>query len=250
MHRRPRDTFGGVATTTLKLPQDTRARLTTVFMKLLMATTGALFVLYVLMHMYGNLKAFGGQASFDGYAAGLRTLFEPILPYSGFLWLFRALLIVALFVHAYAAFWLWARARGARTNRYAVRSAAKGAGRSLWMRWGGVALLLFLAFHLVQFTVPKVNFNSAVPDSRIGDSPYLLLVASFQLWWVLLLYVAAMVALGLHLFHGVWSATQTLGWANSERSRSIAKATAHVVAAVVVVGFLLPPLAIATGILK
>lgn len=239
-----------MATTTLNLPQDTRARLTTVFMKFLMAATGALFVFYVLLHMYGNLKAFGGQASFDSYATALRELLVPLLPYSGFLWLFRAALVASLLVHAYAAFWLWARARGARTNRYAVRSAAKGASRSLWMRWGGVALLLFLAFHLVQFTVPKVNFNSAVPESRIGDSPYQLLVASFQLWWVLLLYVAAMVALGLHLFHGVWSASQTLGWVNSARSRRVAKATAHVVAVVVVVGFLLPPLAISVGILK
>lgn len=225
-------------------------RRTTVFMKFLMATTGALFVLYVLLHMYGNLKALGGQASFDGYATALRELLVPLLPHSGFLWLFRAALIVGLFVHAYAAFWLWARARGARSDRYAVRSAAKGASRSLWMRWGGVALLLFLAFHLVQFTMPKVNFNPAVPDSRIGDSPYLLLVASFQLWWVVLLYAAAMVALGLHLFHGVWSATQTLGWANSARSRRVAKSTAHVVAAVTVVGFLLPPLAIFAGIVK
>ncbi len=69
-------------------------------------------------------------------------------------------------------------------------------------------------------------------------------MASFQLWWVVLIYVAAMAALGLHLFHGVWSGAQTLGWTNSAHSRRVAKATAHVVAAVIVVGFILPPLAI------
>ena len=219
-------------------------------MKILMAASGALFVFYVLLHMYGNLKLLSGQAAFDDYAAHLREILTPILPHSGFLWLFRALLIVALAVHAYAAFFLWARARGARTNRYAVRSAAKGAARSRWMRWGGVALLLFLIFHLVQFTVPKVNVNASVPNSRIGDSAYLLVVASFQLWWVVLIYAAAMVALALHLFHGVWSGAQNLGWTNSAASRRTAKTTAHVVAAVVVIGFLLPPLAILFGLVK
>ncbi len=238
-----------VASTTL-LTVETRARRTTVFMKILMAITGALFVLYVLVHMYGNLKLFAGQAAFDEYAAHLREIFMPILPYAGFLWILRVLLVISLAVHAYAAFFLWSRARGARADRYAARTAAKGAARSAWMRWGGVALLLFVIFHLVQFTIPKVNFNSAVSTATIGDSPYRLVVASFQLWWVVLIYVAAMAALALHLFHGVWSGAQTLGWANSTHSRRMAKATAHVVAAVIVVGFILPPLAILAGLVK
>ncbi len=238
-----------MATTTL-LTVETRARRTTVFMKILMAITGALFVLYVLVHMYGNLKLFAGQAAFDEYAAHLREILVPILPPSGFLWILRVLLIISLAVHAYAAFFLWARARGARMNRYAARTAAKGAARSAWMRWGGVALLLFVIFHLVQFTIPKVNFNGAVSTASIGDSAYRLVVASFQLWWVVLIYVAAMAALALHLFHGVWSGAQTLGWANSAHSRRVAKATAHVVAAVIVVGFILPPLAILAGLVK
>ena len=71
-------------------------------MKFLMAVTGALFVLFVLMHMYGNLKILWGTEAFDEYAEHLRTLLTPILPYSGFLWLFRAVLVLALLVHAYA----------------------------------------------------------------------------------------------------------------------------------------------------
>ncbi|MEI2766797.1 MAG: succinate dehydrogenase cytochrome b subunit [Dermatophilaceae bacterium] len=238
-----------MATTTL-LQGPTRARRTTVWMKILMASTGALFVFYVLMHMYGNLKLFFGQAAFDEYAHHLREILTPILPYEGFLWLFRALMIVALGLHAYAAFTLWVRANGARPQRYAVRSAAKGASRSTWMRWGGVALLLFVVFHLVQFTISKLNFNPNVTAAKIGTSPYQLVVASFQLWWVVLIYVLALIALGLHLFHGVWSGAQTLGWTTSPGARAIAKLTAHLVAGVVVVGFALPPLAILAGIVK
>jgi succinate dehydrogenase / fumarate reductase, cytochrome b subunit len=219
-------------------------------MKLIMASTGALFVFYVLAHMYGNLKIFGGQSTFDTYAHHLRTIGEPILPYAGFLWVFRALLIVSLLAHAYSAFYLWSKANGARQNRYAVRMAGMTAWRAKWMRWGGVALLAFLIFHLVEFTTNKVNFNASVSDASIDGSPYRLVVASFQLWWVVIIYLIALAALGLHLHHGVWSASQTLGWTTSPAARARAKATAVVISVVVVVGFALPPLAVLFGIVK
>jgi succinate dehydrogenase / fumarate reductase cytochrome b subunit len=219
-------------------------------MKLVMAVSGALFVFYVLAHMYGNLKVFGGQSAFDEYAHHLRTLGQPILPYKGFLWLFRLLLIVSVVAHIYSAFYLWRKANGARSTRYAVRQAGGAAWRSKAMRWGGVALLAFLVFHLVQFTIAKINFNGAVASSAIGDSPYKLVVASFQLWWVVLIYLVALAALGLHLHHGVWSASQTLGWTTSPQARRVAKGTATAIAAVVTVGFALPPLFILFGAVK
>lgn len=238
-----------VAPSTLT-PAQVSARRTTVALKILMAVTGAFFVFYVLAHMYGNLKVFGGQAAFDDYAHHLRTLGEPILPYSGFLWLFRMALLAALLGHAYSAFALWNRAGKARSQRYAVRAAGLAAWRSSAMRWGGVALLLFLVFHLVQFTVPKVNFNSSVSEATIGTSPYQLVVASFALWWVVLIYLLALIALALHLHHGVWSAAQTLGWTGSPASRERAKLFATFLAALVAVGFALPPLAILFGFVK
>ena len=85
---------------------------------------------------------------------------------------------------------------------------------------------------------------------RDRGSTGLLVIASFQLWWVVLIYAIAMVALGMHLFHGVWSGAQTLGWTNTAVSRRLAHTTAHVIAGVVVIGFLLPPLAILFGLVK
>jgi succinate dehydrogenase / fumarate reductase cytochrome b subunit len=220
------------------------ARRTTIAMKLVMAVSGALFVFYVIAHMYGNLKVFGGQQAFDDYSEHLRSLGEPILPYSGFLWVMRLLLVVALIAHVYAAFYLWSRAQGARNTRYAVKKAAAATVSSRFMRWGGVALLLFLVFHLLQFTTNTIRAN--------GDfaSPYQRVVAGFQVWWVVLLYVAAMVALGMHLRHGIWSAAQTLGWTSSARARNSANALAILVAVVVVAGFLLPPLSVLVGFVK
>jgi succinate dehydrogenase / fumarate reductase cytochrome b subunit len=244
-----RDTVSSVATQTLN-PALIKARRTTVAMKLVMAVTGALFVFYVLAHMYGNLKIFAGQSAFDEYAHHLRTIGEPILPYKGFLWLFRAALILSLVGHAWSAFYLWRKANTARSTRYAVRLAGATAWRSKAMRWGGVALLAFLVFHLVQFTTNKVNFNSSVSAAEIGDSPYRLVVASFQLWWIVAIYLVALAALGLHLHHGVWSAAQTLGWTTSPAARARAKAVAVLIAAVTIVGFALPPLSILFGIVE
>ncbi len=236
-----------MATKTL-LQGETKARATTVFMKSLMAVTGALFVFFVLMHMYGNLKILWGRAAFDEYAEHLRTMLTPILPHRGFLTLFEVVLVVALVLHAYSAFYLWSKAHGARTNRYAVKIASGKAARSKMMRWGGVALLAFVIFHLIQFTIAQVNFNSAV---RVDPtSPGDLLIAAFKLWWVVLIYVIAMVALGLHLFHGVWSMAQTLGWASSASRRKTWQAIAHTVAGVTIIGFLVPPFAILFGLVK
>jgi succinate dehydrogenase / fumarate reductase cytochrome b subunit len=215
-------------------------------MKLLMAVSGALFVFYVLLHMYGNLKIFGGVEAFDEYALHLRTLLTPILPFGGFLWLFRALLVVALVVHAYAAFWLWSRANGARSTRYVAKAAARATVRSRMMRWGGIALVLFLVWHLLQFTILKFNVGSRAA----GESAGALVISSFQVWWVVVLYLLALVALGMHLWHGVWSAAQTLGWTSTATARRNAKATGAVISLVTTIGFALPPLAILFGIVK
>lgn len=219
------------------------------FLKLLMALSGALFVFYVLMHMYGNLKILWGEEPFNDYAHSLRTLLMPILPEGGFLWLFRLLLIVAVIAHIYSAFRLWARANNARPDRYAAARAAKAGMRSKMMRWGGVALLLFLIWHLLQFTIVKFNVNGDVSNTVVEDNPYQLVHAAFSVWWVVLIYVLAMIALAMHLFHGVWSMAQTLGWTQTASARRTWKAIANVIAAVVTIGFIIPPIAIIAGLL-
>ena len=90
-----------------------------------MALTGLIFIGYLALHMYGNLKVFGGREAFDTYASTCARFGEPILPYAGLLWIIRVVLILALVVHVYAAFELWARAAtapGARSTRSRRRS--------------------------------------------------------------------------------------------------------------------------------
>lgn len=235
-----------MANTTLSQRPNTASR-TTVFLKLLMASSGAVFVLYVLLHMYGNLKVLSGEQPFNEYAESLRTLLMPILPYAGLLWILRVVLIVAVLAHIYAAFKLWARANNARPTRYAVAKAATAGLKSKMMRWGGVAILVFVVWHLLQFTIVKFNVNGDVDSAAVENNPYQLLYSSFEVWWVVLIYLIGMIALAMHLFHGVYSMAQTLSWTNTKRSHDTWKAIAIVIALVVGVGFIIPPLAIAFG---
>lgn len=209
-----------------------------------MAGTGLVFVGFVLLHMYGNLKLLAGEEAYNTYAEHLRTFGEPILPYGGLLWILRVVLIVCLVGHLYAAFTLWARAGNARRTRYA---AARSAMRTAWMRWGGVALLLFIIWHLLQFTIVKISVNPDAQGVDVIENPYRLVVSTFQVPWMTIIYVLAMVALALHLAHGTYSAQQTLGWTSSASAHRRAKVIGYGLAAVIAVGFIIPPLAILFG---
>jgi succinate dehydrogenase cytochrome b subunit len=220
----------------------------TVVLKASMAVSGLIMVLWLLLHMYGNLKAFSGRAAFDGYADHLRTIGEPFLPYAGALWIVRVVLIAAVAVHIYAAMTLWKRARGVTNRRggwrYESNRARKGVQRtyaSFTMRWGGVVIVLFVVYHLLHMT------SNTIHPGGPSDSPYERLVVGFELWWVTLSYTVAMIALGFHLRHGFWSALADLGANTSVIRRRNLNIAAIVVALVITVGFLLPPFAIFFG---
>jgi succinate dehydrogenase / fumarate reductase, cytochrome b subunit len=211
-----------------------------------MAVTGLILISYLLAHMYGNLKAFSGPEAFNEYAHHLRTLGEPILPYSGALWLIRVVLIISVIGHMYAAFTLWSRARKARggLRRYHSNKARLGVQRtyaSFTLRWGGVVILLFVIYHLLHLT-----WNIVHPGGAAAE-PYDRLVNGFQIWSVVLAYTVAVIAVGLHVRHGTWSALTTLGANTSSLARRRLNVLAYAVAGLLTVGFLLPPFAILFG---
>ncbi len=229
------------------LVKGARATSTTVFLKILMAASGLAFIGFVLGHMYGNLKAFSGEEKFNEYAEHLRELGEPMLPYEGFLWIMRVGLIIALIVHVACAASLWRRAKKARPIQYQVKKHTGAIFASRLMRWGGVTLLVFIVWHLLNFTIGKVNVNNPGENE---NNPYLLLVDTFDVWWMTLIYLVAMAMLGAHLHHGFWSATQTLGLTGSVRTRVLAKRTAFTLAVVISGGFSLVPISVVLGIIE
>ncbi len=227
------------------LVKGARAARSTIALKLLMAVSGLVFIGFVLVHMYGNLQAFAGHDAYNEYAEHLREIGEPMLPHAGLLWIIRVGLVASLLVHVYSAVVLWRRAGRARSVQYQVKKNSSSSISSRWMRWGGVTLLLFLVWHLLNFTIGKIN----VAGGPTND-PYDLLVDSFEVWWLTLLYLVAMVALGLHLHHGVWSAAQTLGLTNNARARTNAKALGAITALVIAGGFSVVPIFVLAGVIS
>jgi len=229
-------------TTTLAGPPIHR---TSVGKKMLMAASGLVILLWLIGHMLGNLKVWLNQREFDSYAEFLRRLGEPIFPHSIVLWLIRAVLTAAFVVHVYLAIDLSLRNRRARPVRY-VRTARVDADvPAVTMRWGGLALGLFVIFHLANFTWGTIH-----PGYRfVRGSVYANVVGNFQQWWLVAIYVAAMVALALHTYHGTWSIFQTFGL-NSRRWDRLIRRSAGTLAVVMFVGFVSVPVGVLAGAIK
>ncbi|HEX9856290.1 MAG TPA: succinate dehydrogenase cytochrome b subunit [Acidimicrobiia bacterium] len=215
--------------------------------KYAMAVSGVLGLMFLVAHMVGNLHAFEGMEQLNAYGEGLRDIGEPLFPRTLILWVFlRIPLILALVVHVHAA---WAltrtnqRARG--SERYTGERdylAANYASRT--MRWSGVIVLLFLAWHLADLTwgVSAVN-----PGFERGDV-YGNLVASLERWWVALIYVVAQAALALHVWHGAWSMFQSLG-INNERFNRFRRTLATALTILIIAGFVAIPVAVQIGVM-
>jgi succinate dehydrogenase / fumarate reductase cytochrome b subunit len=214
-------------------------------LKAVMAATGIVLVLFLIAHMLGNLKVFAGATSFDHYAHWLREIGTPLLPGTWYLWIQRTVLLVALVGHIWAATVLALRARSARPVRYAHRPRVQGSYAARTMRWGGVIILLFVIYHLLDLSTGTLN--------PVGDpsTPYRNVAADFALdrWYVTLFYTLAIVALGFHLRHGVYSALRSLGQ-QSPRGERTARAGALGFAVVLCAGYLLVPFAVLTGLVR
>jgi succinate dehydrogenase / fumarate reductase, cytochrome b subunit len=216
---------------------------TSVGKKSVIAVTGIVFLLYVIAHMIGNLKVFFGIQTFDAYSQHLREIGEAIFGYEGVLWGIRAVLVASVVLHMWAAFSLWYQAKKARPIGYQHRQRWEGSYAARTMRWGGVIIALFVIWHILDLTTGTVNPLGG------DESAYLKLVASFDRWYVALFYILAVVALGLHIRHGLWSAIQTFG-ANSALKQNALKTFAFVVAAVITIGFAIVPLSVMTGLVR
>jgi len=206
-----------------------------------MALTGAVLLLYLVVHMVGNLKIFFGEQALNTYAHWLRLIGEPALPGEGMLWIVRTVLLMSVVAHIVVATVLARRARAARPVRYVHRRPVTTSYASRTMRWGGVIILLFVIYHILDLTTGTVNPNG-VPG-EVYDN----VVADFSRWYITLAYTVAMIAVGLHVRHGAWSALQTLGRSSGPDQKRY-KAVALVFAVVLTAGFLAVPFAVQLGL--
>ncbi len=167
------------------------------------------------------------------------------MPAGTFIWVFRAVLLLAIVAHMYSAWVLTQRAHGARSTKYVNDKRIQQTYAARTMRWGGVILAGFLVFHLLQFTA-KVATTGFDADAE----PYDMVIASFSQWWVVLAYAIWVLVVASHVRHGVWSALTTLGANTSPRARSVLNGLAWVIAVLLYVGFMIMPVAVLFGAVK
>ncbi|WP_330241836.1 succinate dehydrogenase [Streptomyces sp. NBC_00525] len=233
-----------LATRTDRRPSMTRTLWgSTVGKKAIMAVSGLVMLLYLVAHMFGNLKIFFGSDEFNGYARWLRTMGAPVLHHEWALWIVRVVLLAAVVLHAVSAYQLSRRDLRARPERY-VHRRPRASYATRTMRYGGVILGLFIVWHILDLTTGTVHSGGF----RSGH-PYQNVIDTFSTWYGNVIYIVAMLALGLHIRHGFWSAAQTLGAGRASRDR-VLKTLADVLALVLTAGFVSVPVAVMTGVVS
>lgn len=204
--------------------------------KVVMGVTGLIGVGFVILHAAGNLLIFRGPGAINAYSHFLKSTGE-------LLWLVRIILIVAVILHVIAAVQLARLSRAARPIAYTKHEPQAATIASRTMRWGGALLLVFIVLHILHFTTgtirPAGTFSS--------EDVYANMVTSFRIWWVALFYVIAMVALGLHLFHGAWSSVRSLG-VSPRSPRPLRHRLSLLIAVFVWAAFTSIPLAVFAGL--
>ncbi|MFF4873166.1 succinate dehydrogenase cytochrome b subunit [Streptomyces sp. NPDC090109] len=211
--------------------------------KTVMAVSGLIMLGYLVAHVAGNLKVFFGPEEFNEYAHWLRVMGAPLLHHEWALWIVRIVLLAAVGAHAVSAYQLSRRDIKARPTAYAHRrKRASYATRT--MRWGGIILALFIVWHVLDLTTGTVH-TGGFEEGK----PYQNVVDTFSTWYGNVIYLVAMLAVGLHVRHGFWSAAQTLGVGNARRERLL-RALANGLAIVLTAGFVSVPVAVMTGVVS
>ncbi len=211
--------------------------------KIVMAVTGSALVLFVLVHMVGNLKIFSGPTEINDYSRFLRTVAYPEFGNGQLLWIVRFVLLACVLLHIVSAVQLTRMNWRARPVGYRERKDIETSWGARTMRWGGLLVAVFIVFHIMHFTLGVVGFR---PGQFEHLAVYQNVVAGFVMWPIALFYIVAMGALCLHLDHGIWSAFQTLGWSTADNTRSL-RIFSRIAALVIFAGFVSVPVAVWAG---
>ncbi len=212
--------------------------------KLVMAVTGAMLFLYVLGHLAGNLQVFlpphNGVYAINTYAEFLHS--NPKL-----LWVARVVLIAAVVAHIWSSLLLWLQKRRARPDGYVKKDDVGVTYASRTMIWSGPIIAAFVVFHILHLTTGSVGLGFKDPSLGAGGEEQIYafqnLVAGFRMWPVALAYIVAVSLLGLHLYHGIWSMFQSVGYYTT-RIRQASK----ILAVLIALGYISIPVAILSGL--
>lgn len=210
--------------------------------KLITGITGLGLVLFIIVHLLGNLSYFGGPEAINTYSHTLHEL-------GGLLWAARIGLLVFFLFHVYLGISIWLEKRRARPVGYKSYNSRGVPSRQSWssrsMIITGVVLLVFVVFHLNTFAFH--DFQTTVINGVEMHDVHARLTEVFQHEVYTISYVLTMVLLGMHLRHGVWSSFQSLGWM-SRNSNPVVYSIAYILGLIIAVGFIGLPVSIYFGL--
>ena len=210
----------------------------TVGKKIVMAITGAILFVFVIGHLLGNLQVYEGQAKLNAYGAFLHNIGE-------ILWPVRIILLICVTLHIIATVQLALLKKRARPIGYSRKQAIASSYASRTMYWSGPIVLAFIIFHLLHLTAGYIHPGAAYIEGDVYHN----VVSGFQVWWVSLSYIVAIVLLGLHLRHGLWSMFQSVGILQQQHTATL-KWAAMIIALLIVLGYISIPISVLLGLVK
>jgi len=211
---------------------------TTIGKKVIMAVSGFILFGFVVGHLLGNLQMFLPPEKINHYSAALKSL--PVL-----LWGTRITLLVAVGLHIWSSFQLWLLQREARPIQYVKKANSHSTYASRTMYWSGPIIAAFVIFHLLQFTFGVVHPRAPFDEHNVYNN----VVTGFRFWPVSIFYIIAMTMLCYHLYHGLWSMFQSLGFSHPVYTPWLQRA-AKVLAILIAAGYISIPVAVLAGLLK
>ncbi len=212
---------------------------TSVGKKAALAVSGVILFGFVVGHMLGNLQVLLGPEVFNAYAAGIKH--NAIL-----LWGTRSVLIVALLTHVWLVLELYGKSIAARPIAYKVKKNIATSYAAVMMKYTGPLLLAYIVFHLAHFTFPGTSLGDY---DHVPEDVYANFVNAFSIPWVVALYVIANLMLSMHLYHGVFSMLQSLGF-NHPRYNKRLTYFSRGLAFLVTAGNVFLPLTVFLGLVK
>ncbi len=218
----------------------------TVGRKVLMAVTGLLLVMFITVHLLGNTTVYWGQNGINAYAEHLHSL-GPLV------WVFRLIMFALFAVHITFGIKLYTENRKANPEEYAIQKTLTTTFSAKTMIYTGLIILVFLIYHLMHFTMhitnPEISASNLPLDAAMRPDVFTMVVLSFQKFFIAAVYIIAMVALALHLAHGISSWVQTFGLSVRD-SQDKVRLVGKFLAIVFGVGYIAIPLSILFRIVK
>ncbi len=201
--------------------------------KFMMALTGSFLLIFLIIHLIGNLTLFFGADAFNSYVLALDAI-KPLIR------VIELVLLAAFVIHILNGTRLWLTNKKSKGVRNKINGSPENSdvfSRTMFLT--GSVVFIFLVIHLGTFFW---RFNVYDPMSLADEHHYYdMVVYFFNIWWYAFLYVIAMILLGYHLNHGFQSAFQTFGWNHNKYTPWIKK-IGTVYAIIMALGFASMPL--------